>query len=89
LREGGRDVVDEGLEYIFLVVADDENFLDIRNVGDRAEAVFNDWVAGDREERLFRGLAGVNCISDIDMQLTLGSSIDSGLNLVPLDGPPT
>lgn len=46
------DGVDEGLEDGFLVVADDEDFLDLWDGCDRAEAVLDDGVAGDREQRL-------------------------------------
>lgn len=47
-----RDGVDEGLEDGLLVVADDEDFLDLRNGCDGAEAVLDDGVAGDGEQWL-------------------------------------
>jgi hypothetical protein len=47
-----RDRVDERLEHGLLVVADDEDLLDLGNVRDSAEAVLDDGVASDREERL-------------------------------------
>lgn len=50
--EVGRDGVDEGLEDRFLVVADDEDFLDLSNGRNRAEAMFDNGVTCDREERL-------------------------------------
>ena len=50
--EVGRDGVDKGLEDGFFIVADNEDFPDVRNVGDGAEAVLDDWVACDREEWL-------------------------------------
>jgi hypothetical protein len=49
-----RDGVDEGLEDGFLVVADDEDFLDLGNTCNCAEAVLDNGVAGDREERLWQ-----------------------------------
>lgn len=48
-------VVDEGAEDGFFVVAYDEDFVDLRDFGDGAEAVFDDGVAGDFEEGLERG----------------------------------
>jgi hypothetical protein len=48
----GRDGVDEGLEDRLLVVADDEDFLDLGDVRDSAEAVLNYGVTCDRKERL-------------------------------------
>jgi hypothetical protein len=46
-------LVDEGLEDRFLVVANNEDFLDLGDVRDSAEAVLDDGVAGDREQRLW------------------------------------
>jgi hypothetical protein len=54
-----RDGVDEGLEDGFLVVADNEDFLDLGNSCDGAEAVLDNGVACDREERLWQQLVGV------------------------------
>jgi hypothetical protein len=59
VREAVRDGVDEGLEDGFLVVADDEDFLDLRDIGDCAEAVLDNGVACDREEGLVKALAGI------------------------------
>jgi hypothetical protein len=48
-----RDGVDEGLEDRLFVVTDYEDFLDLGDLGDSAEAVLDDGVACDREERLW------------------------------------
>jgi hypothetical protein len=47
------DGVDEGLENRLLVVADDEDFLDLWDVGNSAKTVLDDGMACDREERLW------------------------------------
>ena len=52
VRPAGRDGVDELLEDGLLVVADDEDLLDLGDVCDGAEAVLDYGVAGDGEERL-------------------------------------
>ena len=52
MREAARHLVDEGLEDRLLIVADNEDFLDFGDVCDGAEAVLDDGVACDREERL-------------------------------------
>lgn len=46
------DGVDEGLEDGFLIVTDNEDFLDLGDGGDGAEAVLDDGVAGDGEQWL-------------------------------------
>jgi hypothetical protein len=46
-------LVDEGLEDGFLVVADNEDFFDLGDVRDSTEAVLDDGVARDREQRLW------------------------------------
>jgi hypothetical protein len=56
LRPGGGDGVDEGLEDGLLIVSDDEDLLDLGDGCYSAEAVFDDGVAGDGEQRL-AGLA--------------------------------
>lgn len=89
MRETVRDGVDERLEDGFLVVADNEDFLDLRDVGDCAEAMLDDGVAGDREEGLIKALAATEWSCTEFGLLTLGNSIDKGLNLVPREGPPT
>jgi hypothetical protein len=53
MRPAGRNGVDEGLEDRLLVVADDEDLLDLGDVCDGAEAVLDYGVASDREERLW------------------------------------
>jgi hypothetical protein len=58
VREVVRDGVDKGLEDGFLVVADDEDFFDFGNARDSTEAVLNNGVACDREERLSYHLVG-------------------------------
>lgn len=58
LWEAVGDGVDEGLEDGFFIVADDEDFLDLRNGGNGAEAVLDNGVAGDREQRLWERLVG-------------------------------
>lgn len=58
LWEVVRDGVDEGLEDGLFIVADDEDFLDLWNGGDSAEAVLDNGVAGDREQRLWQRLVG-------------------------------
>lgn len=58
MREAVGDCIDEGLEDGFLVVADNEDFFDLGNVGDCAEAVLDDGVACYREEGLIKALAG-------------------------------
>lgn len=55
LREAVGDGVDEGLEDGFLVVADDEDLLDLGNVRNGTEAVLDDGVSGDGEEGLSAG----------------------------------
>lgn len=55
LWEARGDCVDEGLEDRLFVVADDEDFLDLRDVCNGAEAVLDDWVAGNGEEGLLVG----------------------------------
>lgn len=52
LWEAIGDGVDERLEDGLLIVADNEDFLDLRDAGNGAEAVLDNWVACDREERL-------------------------------------
>jgi hypothetical protein len=52
------DGVDEGLEDRLFVVANDEDFLDLRDTSNGAEAVLDYGVACDREERLEKYLAG-------------------------------
>ena len=52
MRPAGRDGVDELLEDGLLIVADDEDLLDLGDVCDGAEAVFDYGVAGDWEEWL-------------------------------------
>ena len=44
--------VDKGLEDGFLIVADNENFFNLGDGCYSAKAVFDDGVAGDREQRL-------------------------------------
>ena len=52
LGEAVGDGVDEGLEDGFLVVADDEDLLDLGDVRNGTEAVLDDGVTGDGEEGL-------------------------------------
>ena len=59
MREAVRDVVNKRLEDGFLVVANDEDLLNLRDVGDCAEAVLDYGVACDREEGLVKALAGI------------------------------
>lgn len=47
-----RAVLDKVTEDRLVVVADDEDFVNLGNFGDRGEAVGNDGMAGDFEERL-------------------------------------
>jgi hypothetical protein len=47
-------VFDEVAEDGLVIVADYEDFLDLWDFGDGAEAVFNNGVSGDVEERLMR-----------------------------------
>lgn len=79
------DVPDEVSEDGFVVVANNEDFLDFLDFGDRPEAVLDYGVAGDFEERLWVVRRGVF----IGVWHTLGKSRDRGLNRVPRDGPPT
>ena len=58
--EGAGHVLDEVAEGGLVIVADDEDFLDLRYFGDSVEAVFYDRVAGDLEERL--GSTYVSCV---------------------------
>lgn len=44
--------IDEWLEDGLLVIADNEDFLDLGDVRDRAEAMLDDRVTGDRKEGL-------------------------------------
>tara|TARA_R110002003_G_scaffold878_11_gene21747 strand:+ start:854 stop:994 length:141 start_codon:yes stop_codon:yes gene_type:complete len=46
-------LVDEGLEDRFLVVANNEDFLDLGDVRDSAEAVLDNGMSRDREQRLW------------------------------------
>jgi hypothetical protein len=48
-------LVDEGLEDGLFVVADDEDFLDLGDLGYGAEAMLDDGVAGDGKEGLKQG----------------------------------
>jgi hypothetical protein len=89
MRPASRDGVDEGLEDRLLVVADDEDFLDLGDVRDGAEAVLDYGVAGDGEEWLWQCQWDAAGPCNLEISLTLGSSIDSGLNRVPREGPPT
>lgn len=52
------DGVDEGLEDGLLVVADDEDLLDLGDAGNGAEAVLDYRVACNGEERLRKCLVG-------------------------------
>ena len=47
-----RAVLDEVAEYGLVVVADDKNFVNLRDTSDCLEAVLDDWVASDLEEWL-------------------------------------
>ena len=64
LWPGGGDGVDEGLEDGLLVVANDDDFLDLGDGCYGAEAVLDDGVAGDGEQRL-AGLAVGTTLEEI------------------------
>lgn len=53
VREALGDVFDEVPEDRFLVVANDEDFFDLLNLGNSPETVLDYRMAGDFEERLF------------------------------------
>lgn len=52
LRVGARAILDEVAEDGFVVVANDEDLTDLGDFGDGGEAVRDDRVSGDLEERL-------------------------------------
>jgi hypothetical protein len=60
VREVVRDRVDEGLEDGLFVVADDEDFLDLGDLCNSAEAVLDNGVTCNGEERLWKCKRGVD-----------------------------
>lgn len=60
LRPRAGDGVDERLEDRLLVVADDEDLLDLGDGGNGAEAVLDDRVAGDGEQWLAGSVVGLS-----------------------------
>ena len=85
-----RRIFDKVSEDVFVVVADENDFLNSWNFRDRAKAVPYDWVSGDIEERLRPNLSNLTADGiGGEMKLTLGTSRDRGLKRVPLEGPPT
>lgn len=52
MRVGLGGVFDEVAEDIFVVVAHNEDFLDLRKLCNGLETVLDDWVTGDFEEWL-------------------------------------
>jgi len=89
LRVFFRSILDERTENGLVIVTNDEDLLDVVDLGDSAETVFDDGVTGDFEERL----CDVNCVFFLLFVcfsfLTLGTSRERGLKRVPRDGPPT
>lgn len=59
LGEAVGNSVDEGLEDGLFIVANDKNFLNFGDIRNGAEAMLNDWVAGDGKEGLQCRLASV------------------------------
>lgn len=88
LGEFAGGVFDEVAEDGFIVIADEDDFFDVGDFSDCSQAMPEDRVTGDIEQ----GLEGLSKEVPLDSalgKLTLGTSRDSGLNLVPLEGPPT
>jgi hypothetical protein len=78
--------LNERAEDGFVVVADDEDFFDLFDFGDGAEAVLDDGVARDLE-KWFLQMISTACIMT-DGGIT-GECRLRGLKRVPRDGPPT
>lgn len=59
LRVCARAVLDEVAEDRLVVVANDEDFADLRDPSDSCKAMRDDRVAGDFEKRLCAGVSGL------------------------------
>lgn len=90
VRVGAGAVLDEVAENALVVVANDEDLANLLDTCNGSEAVLDDWVTGDFEERLYP-VSPCNppftCVW-IDI-CTFGRSNESGRKRVPRDGPPT
>lgn len=84
-------VLDEVAEDGLVVVTNEEDLSDLGYSGDSIEAVLDDGLAGDLEERLIGATwSGQGSIGNKKShQFTLGTSRESGRKRVPLLGPPT
>jgi hypothetical protein len=80
-------VLHEVTKDALIVVSDQDHLSNTGDFGDGLETVPDDWVSGNIEEWLY--FVSKQSCKDAKILPTFGTLRDNGLNLVPLEGPPT